>query len=397
MILINILLVVLFLVAAFTVSYCFIFSVAGIFSFNKQYKSGDVYKKIAVFIPCSQQDAAVLHTAEQSLFQSYPSHRYDVIVIGDNLQKQTIDKLKKLPIKLVESHYDVSVKAKALNAAFQKLNDHYEIAVILDADNTMKSDFLEKINAAFLNGCYAIQGHKISRNDKTNVGILESISSEINNHIFRKGHQALHLSSAVFGSGIAFSYEYLKITVSEMEMINGFDKELELQLVEDNHRIAYLEDAIIIDENNQDVERFTHQRSSWLKNQFAYFKSHFVKGFLSVIFGKYDYANKIAHFALVPKAILLSFLLLMTGITALDINSLFPGFGFWLTLTIIYITSLIMAVPIRYYKFRTLTAIAYLPWSFILIIMDLFNPGNRQAAAVADMNNVQFEKQASEK
>ncbi len=373
MTLINIVVFLLFSITAFTVLYSFIFSMAGVFAVKKQFSSGDVFKKIAVFIPCHKQDSSILRSAEHALFQKYPSHRYDVIVIADSLQPETIEKLKKLPLKLVDSHYDISNKAKALNTAFKQLNDQYDIAVILDADNFMKSDFLEKINAAFLNGCYAVQGHRVARSTETNINILESVCSEINNHIFRKGQQAFGFSSAVTETCIAFSYFYLKLLVEEMEMKSGFDRELELKLVEDNHRIVYLDDAIVVDEKIQLAEGFTHQRSAWIANQFAYFKNHCTRGILSLLFGKFDYANKIAHFALVPKVILLTFLLLMTGLSYFIDSWLIIGFNTWAILTCLYVFALLVAVPLGFYKLKTAFAFASLPWNFLLIFKELFH------------------------
>ena len=373
MILLNILVFLLFLVTAFTVLYSFIFSMAGVFAVKKQYSSGDTFKKIAVFIPCHKQDESILRSAEHALFQKYPSHRYDVVIIVDSLQQETVEKLKKLPIKFIEAHYDISNKAIALQTAFSKLTDQYDIAVILDADSFMKPDFLEKINAAFLNGCYAVQGHRIARNNESKTNILESVCNEINNHIFRKGQQAFGFSSTVTESCIAFSYFYLKLVVDEMEMKDGFNRELELKLVEDNHRIVYIEDALVIDEKIQRPEGFTHKRSAWISSQFTYFKHNCIRGILSLFFGKFDYANKIAHFALVPKVILFTFLVLMTTVSWFIHPMLFIGFNVWAILTGLYVFALVIAIPFSYYRLNTAYALASLPWNFLLIFRELFS------------------------
>ena len=397
MLILNFIALLLFLITAFTVLYTFIFSVAGNFARTKEFKHGDLFKKIAVFIPCHKQDESILRTAEHALFQKYPSHRYDVIVIGDALQQLTVDKLKKLPLKYIEAHYDISAKAKALNVAFDELKDNYDIAIILDADQFMKPDFLDKINTAFIRGCYAVQGHKILRNTSTNIATLEGLIIEINNHIFRKGQQAFGFSSAVTGSAIAFSYKYLKLVVEEMKMEKGFDKELELKLVEDNHRIIYIEDAIVTDDKIMISERFTHQRSDWIFSQFSYFKSHVSKGILSMLFGKFDYANKIAHFALVPKVILLTFLLIVTAISWYFNPDLIIGFNAWATISVLYVIAFLIAIPFRYYNLTTLKAVASLPWSFLLIFKELFIFKTPAAPYMPHGAVTQFENQTKEK
>ena len=96
MLLINLLLTFVFAVSAFTVFYTFIFSVSGHFMRKRIYDCKNVYKKIAVLMPAYKEDAVILQTAEHALFQNYPSHRYDVIVIADSLQNETIQRLKNL-------------------------------------------------------------------------------------------------------------------------------------------------------------------------------------------------------------------------------------------------------------------------------------------------------------
>jgi cellulose synthase/poly-beta-1,6-N-acetylglucosamine synthase-like glycosyltransferase len=46
-----------------------------------------------------------------------------------------------LPIKLIEVSFDKSTKSKTLNKAMATLDQDYDIAVVLDADNVMAPDF----------------------------------------------------------------------------------------------------------------------------------------------------------------------------------------------------------------------------------------------------------------
>ena len=57
------------------------------------------------------------------------------------------------------------------------------------------NNFLKKINAAFAHGYVAVQGHRTAKNMNTSWAILDAVSEEINNNIFRKGHTAHHLVS----------------------------------------------------------------------------------------------------------------------------------------------------------------------------------------------------------
>ena len=185
-------------------------------------------RKYAVLIPGYKEDNVICEVAMESLKQDYPKDFFDVVIIADSFLPETIEKLKLLPIKLIEVVFDKSTKSKALNKAMDILGDNYDVALILDADNIMENDFISKINTAFDNGFQIVQGHRIAKNTNTSFAILDAISEELNNHIFRKGHRALGLSSALIGSGMAFDYLLFKKRMSEINAVGGFDKELEL-------------------------------------------------------------------------------------------------------------------------------------------------------------------------
>jgi len=61
------------------------------------------------------------------------------------LQKK-LQSLKKLPVKVIEVSFESSTKSKALNKAMEILRDDYNVALVLDADNLMETDFISKIN-----------------------------------------------------------------------------------------------------------------------------------------------------------------------------------------------------------------------------------------------------------
>ena len=79
--------------------------------------------------------------------------------------------------------------------------------MLLDPDNDVDTDMLLKINDAYYSGCNAMQTHRIAKRRDTNIAVLEAVSEEINNSIFRKGHTGLGFSSALIGSDMAFDFK----------------------------------------------------------------------------------------------------------------------------------------------------------------------------------------------
>ncbi len=381
----------LFALCFITVAYTFFFSVAGHFYRRKTFLNNDKFKKIAVLIPSYKEDAVIVNSAKQALLQNYPSHFYDVYVIADSLQEETINELKKLPVQLFEVTFEISTKAKALNEAFRRITKSYDFAVILDADNIMSQGFLEKINNAAVSGCYAIQGHRTAKNKNTKYAILDAISEEANNHIMRKGQVAVGLSSSVIGSGMAFSFLYLKQVMSEIEAVGGFDKELEMTLISDNHKIIYLDDAYVLDEKVQKSEVFANQRTRWVAAQFVYLKKYWLKGILNLLIGRFDYANKVMHYALVPKVILIGVLAIMGSVNLL-FTSLLPGATAWFVLLLSYFFAYAIAIPRSYWNMGMVQAIFSLPKTILIMFGALLQIKGANKKFIHTPHSASFEK-----
>ncbi len=366
---------VLLLVLLLNSLYIFVFAVAGLFYKQTPYVSNPKMKKIAVLIPGYKEDEVIIEVAKDALKQNYPKEKYDVVIIADSFQPETLAALKTLPLIVTEVKFEKSTKSKALNKAMEQLNTNYEIAVILDADNLMETDFLKKINAAFENNFVAVQGHRTAKNMNTSLAVLDSVSEEINNHIFRKGHRALGLSSAIIGSGMAFKYDFFKSMMANVKAIGGFDKEIELKLMSDGFKIDYLKDALVYDEKVQKADVFSNQRRRWLAAQLHYFRKD-IGASLTALFtkGNIEYFNKAIQFILLPRVLLLGAVFL-TGIIfiAIDlwlINN--PVFILvWLITIITCVLAFIFSVPGAFYNSKTLRALLSLPKGMILMMGSL--------------------------
>ncbi|MFY7829690.1 MAG: glycosyltransferase [Flectobacillus sp.] len=308
-IILNLAILFLILLGVFTL-YLLVFAIAGkVTNANTTTRTPKVQRKFAVFLPSYKEDKVILESAKKALIQDYPKALFDVIVIADSLKPETVAQLRELPITTYEVTFETSTKAKALNYAMSQLSEPYDIALILDADNIMATDFITKLNATFDLGYQVVQGHRTAKNTNSPTAILDAISEEINNHILRKGHRALGLSSALIGSGMAFEYGLFVDVMSEIHAIGGFDKELEMRLLKRGIVFDYIEDAFVYDEKVQNAEVFEKQRTRWIAAQFKYLKQNFVSGIVHLFKGNIDYANKVFQALLPPRIILLGMLM----------------------------------------------------------------------------------------
>jgi cellulose synthase/poly-beta-1,6-N-acetylglucosamine synthase-like glycosyltransferase len=101
--------------------YAFVLSCAGLMFRRKIVPQANQTRKMAVLIPAYKEDQVIVSVAQAALNQTYAASNFDVVVIADSLKASTLEKLKTLPIKVVEVVFEKSTKVKALN----KSNGNY--------------------------------------------------------------------------------------------------------------------------------------------------------------------------------------------------------------------------------------------------------------------------------
>ena len=374
MILLNIIQIVLLILLGLATLYILVFSIASLFYKQKKYSDNGNMKKIAVLIPGYKEDEVIVEVATFALQQDYPSHLYDVVIIADSFQKETISELKSLPITVIEVSFEKSTKSTALNKAMATLQQQYDIAVVLDADNVMANDFLKKINAAFEHNFIAVQGHRTAKNTNNSWAVLDAISEEINNNIFRKGHRVLGLSSAIIGSGMAFRYNYFKSLMSTVTAVGGFDKEIELKMLKEGHKIVYLNDAVVFDEKIQKSEVFGNQRRRWLSAQLHYFRKDILSACKHLLLkGNIDYFDKAIQFIQPPRILLLGAVVVFSFAFVL-LNYFLDNemiSNYWVILFIACLLSFVFSVPKAFYNATTLRALVSLPKGMFTMLLSL--------------------------
>ena len=315
--------------------------------------------------------------AQKALIQDYPKEAFEVIIIADSFSTNTLEQLKQLPLRVVEVNFEVSTKAKALNKAMEVIGDNYDVALVLDADNIMDADFLTKINRAFNRGYSIVQGHRIAKNINNSFAILDAISEEINNYIFRKAHRSIGLSAALIGSGMAFDYKLFKEIMFGIDAVGGFDKQLEMFLLKNRYVIEYLEDAIVKDEKVQKSEVFANQRRRWLSAQFIYFGKNIGSALVHLFTkGNVDYFDKVIQMGQLPRILLLA----LTGLITVGyafVFLLFPelplllNFYYWGFALLLIILALLLSIPRKFYNRSTLHALLTLPKGIVIMMLSM--------------------------
>lgn len=304
----------LFIVTAGTVLYLGIFAIASFIKRTQEQPRTKKQNRIVVLIPSFKQDAVIEQTVISVLSQAYPQRMFDVTVISDHQSEMTNMRLAQYPITLLTPNFAESTKAKSLQYAILNLPEFkiYDIVLILDADNIIEQDYLLKINDAFeIAATKVIQTHRVSRNRDTTAARLGAIFEEINNAIFRRGHINLGLSSALAGSGTAYDFNWFKTNVMKVKTA-GEDKELEVLLLRQEVFIDYFEDIYVYGEKMRTTTKMNQQRGRWVSQQFQNVIRN-IKFLPSAIFRKkYDLADKIIQWMLLPRTTMMAIMILMS-------------------------------------------------------------------------------------
>ena len=276
----------------------------------------DKYYKFLVLYPAYNEDRVIINSVKTFVSQYYPYENFHLAVISDHMQPETNEQLAQLPITLLQPVFEKSSKAKALQYAISYFEEmkgkmtgnktvgDFDFVVILDADNVVNSDFLDRLTSECAKGYKAIQCHRCAKNSNNDIAVLDAVSEEINNTIFRKAHNRIGLSSALIGSGMCFDYKWFKDNVFKLTTA-GEDRELEALLLKQGIYIHYEPDIPVFDEKVSNKDNFQKQRLRWMTAQIQSLLNLLPYIPKAILTGNIDYIDKTVQQALIPRSMLI--------------------------------------------------------------------------------------------
>ncbi|SDG39554.1 Glycosyltransferase, catalytic subunit of cellulose synthase and poly-beta-1,6-N-acetylglucosamine synthase [Pedobacter terrae] len=359
---------------SFNCLYLLFFAIAGLFPLAGAEKKSSTHKKIVVLFPTYHADEVIIDSVRAALAHEYNGVA-NIVVIADGLLSRTVERLEAMGAEVIEVFFEKSTKGKALLYAIEKLKDRgFEVALVLDVDNLMGPDCLEAVNSSFQQGHKVVQLHRTAKNLDTSFAFLDACNEEVNNQLYRKGQAVLGLSPALIGSGMAFDYSYFHSLLKNVGETIGEDKKMDFLIAGDRVKVAYLNDIFVYDEKVSSASVFTTQRTRWLASQVEFLRTYTAIGIKELFKGNVEFFNKTIQTMLMPRILLLGLLFIM----ALQsfFNPFGPGKGLWLTLFISICVTLLISIPVRFYKDKKLyLAIWQIPRAMIGMVIALFSIG----------------------
>ena len=327
-----------------------------------------------ILVPGYKEDSIIVDSARKNLEVDYDSSKFDLVIIADSFQAETLESLGKLPLKVHEVSFEKSTKVKSIKNALENLNDPYDYVIILDADNVMEKDYLQRVDSFIQETkSVALQTQRAPKNKNNELAILDGISESINHHLYRKGSFALGFHSSLNGSGMVFNLKLFTEIIFEMDSVGGFDRELEFRLLEKKSSIQYLEQAIVYDEKVDEGKNFENQRKRWISSQYTYLARYLKKGVIALLKGNFVYFNNtVLRNIQLPRSINLGLLTVITVLIALFGNPNSTQYWTWISLWLLNALVIFICIPKSYFNRKLLKSLLLLPKLFLKMFLLLF-------------------------
>lgn len=369
----------LFALSAFTVVYHLFYSImGGMLKRSDKYNDSRTKHRFAVIIPAYKDDEYIQKAVFSILKQEYPIDCYDIYVVSEQMSEQTNSFLSEQPITLMQANFHgKGTKMKAVKAAIKHLPEGlYDMVLIMNADNTVEPNFLEMMNDAYSSGSNAIQAHRIRLERSNNSSMLNAISDEINNCIYRSGHVNLGLSSSLNGSGMAFDFDWIKGIIDQVND-NDDEKAFEALLLRDRIYVDYLDKAIVYATRKENRRKFYAQRRNWIIAHYhsLFTNLHRLPG--AILSGNFDYVDRILNWITFPRTLLLLVIAVMGCLSSW--SYWLDGIKWWM-LVLVLLLAMAFAIPDYLVDNKFNKAIKSIPIMGIGMILNFLNLNKKKEA-----------------
>lgn len=361
---------ILFLLFLLPVLYLLIYSVASLRKYKNPYPQAEIQHRFLVLFTVLRNGQEVINSINDFLdTQLYPRNKFDVAVAATQLPEEDLIALLQMPVNIVVPDKENCSKLYAIQQVMERYSpNEYDMVVVFNSDNRIVPNALELFNNAYFSGCDSIQAHRMAENLNTSIAVLNAVSEEINNHIFRKGQVLLGFSSALIGSGMAFDFAMFH-EISPILKGSDFSKSTEIALLEQNIYTEYLEEIVCYSKKQDSAFGYTEERQRWRSSQLSSTVIALKKLPLAFLQGRWDYCNKLVQWLMPSRFLLIGLLIVATvSITAIDWTVSLK----WYILLVATILSFLMALPEGEVTKQLKKAIWSLPILFFVSIFSNF-------------------------
>ncbi len=223
----------------------------------------------AIIVTAYEQTDLLPSVIDSILKLNYES--YLIYVVADNCDISTL-KFTDPKVILLRPESTLSSNIKSHFYAIDRFKRPHDRVTIIDSDNLVHPEYLNMLDELFDHGYEAVQGVREAKNLNTHYACLDAARDMYYRLIDNKILFEIGSSATLSGSGMAFTTSLYKECLESSNIEGaGFDKVLQYEILNRNHRIAFAEQAIVYDEKTSRPEQLVKQRARWINTWFKYF------------------------------------------------------------------------------------------------------------------------------
>jgi cellulose synthase/poly-beta-1,6-N-acetylglucosamine synthase-like glycosyltransferase len=280
------------------------FFVMSLGAFKKNRRTVHAYapeKRFAVLIAARNEERVIADLIHSLKVQAYPSRLYDVFVIPNNCTDGTEQTASAAGARILHVRPPIKTKGDVLKQAFEILQPlGYDGYVILDADNLVSPNFLQRMNDALCAGYPAAQGKRESKNPDDNwITGSYTIYFGVINFLINRARMNMDCNAIFYGTGMMISAALLAQTGYPIRTVTE-DMEYAMLCSLAGRRIAFVEDAVFYDEQPIHFMESMKQRRRWTAGSYSCFRIYQKELTLEAVRNRNKSAFDILLFAFAP-------------------------------------------------------------------------------------------------
>ncbi|MCQ6559036.1 glycosyltransferase family 2 protein [Paenibacillus mendelii] len=275
---INVVLIALQVFLAFVGVYQFGLALFGIVRKRKELKHKP-QKSFAVLVAAHNEEAVVGALIENLKNFDYPKELYDIFVICDNCTDGTADIAREHGVIACErNNPHLRGKGHAIEWMLKELwarPRQYDAVVMFDADNLVKTDFLQHMNNDLCDGHQVIQAYLDTKNpDDSWVTASYGITYWYCNRLWQLSRRNLNMANFLGGTGMCFESSLLKeMGWGATSLVE--DLEFSMRCIKRGIHPVLNYEAKVYDEKPISFKASARQRLRWMQGHFTVARHYF--------------------------------------------------------------------------------------------------------------------------
>ena len=292
MILIKIVSVCLIVASAYMLMQNIYASIISLWGYREVKRDYDIIEdktRFLILVAAHNEEDVIADTVSNLRKIDYDENLYDIYVVNDNSTDRTGDICKEigiLHVDTIEGKFPregvgkpAGLQYALRELGFEKLQEKYDLLMILDADNYVDSNILKDLNSQWQQKGKpeAIQTYLDSKNTTSILATGYACAYWVTNRFFQLAKYRLGLPNSIGGTGFAVRMDWLFNHGGFSYKSLTEDLEMEIEIVKSGGRILWNHHARIYDEKPDGLKISIRQRTRWAQGHwyvaFTNFKS----------------------------------------------------------------------------------------------------------------------------